>query len=73
KRLTRPQKYLGYGLALFFLAAAYTVLSSAILHEKSILMAPYISNFTTLAVFLLFATGLKEELRQHEIDKNAAL
>lgn len=73
KRLTRPQKYLGYGLALFFLAAASTVLSSAILHEKSILFAPYISNFTTLAVFLLFATGLKEELRQHEIDKNAAL
>lgn len=73
KRLTRPQKYLGYGLALFFLAAAFTVLSSAILHEKSILMAPYVSNFTTLAVFLLFATGLKEELRQHEIDKNVAL
>ncbi|MGN6418965.1 MAG: histidine kinase dimerization/phosphoacceptor domain -containing protein [Pseudobacter sp.] len=73
KRLTRPQKYLGYGLLLFFIAAAFTVVSSAILHEKSILMAPYISNFTTLAVFLLFATGLKEELRQHEIDKYAAL
>jgi two-component sensor histidine kinase len=73
KRLTRPQKYLGYGLLLFFLAAAYTVASSAILHEKSIQWAPYVSNFTTLAVFLLFATGLKEELRQHEIDKNAAL
>ena len=73
KRLTRPQKYLGYGLLLFFLAAAYTVGSSAILHEKSLHMAPYVSNFTTLAVFLLFATGLKEELRQHEIDKNAAL
>lgn len=73
KRLTRPQKYLGYGLALFFLAAAYTVITSAVLHEKSLLMAPYVSNFTTLAVFLLFATGLKEELRQHEIDKNEAL
>lgn len=73
KRLTRPQKYLGYGLLLFFLAAAYTVATSAILHEKSLQFAPYVSNFTTLAVFLLFATGLKEELRQHEIDKNAAL
>lgn len=73
KRLTKPQKYLGYGLLLFFLAAAFTVLSSALIHEKSITMAPYVSNFTTLAVFLLFATGLKEELRQHEITKNDAL
>lgn len=73
KRLTRPQKYLGYGLLLFFMAAAFTVGSSAIIREQSIIMAPYISNFTTLAVFLLFATGLKEELRQHEITKNDAL
>lgn len=73
RRLTRAQRYMAYGLLLFFVAGAYIVLSSAILREKSLQTAPYISNFTTLAVFLLFATGLKEELRQHEIDKHAAL
>lgn len=73
RRLTRAQRYMAYGLLLFFVAGAYIVLSSAILREKSLLIAPYISNFTTLAIFLLFATGLKEELRQHEIDKHAAL
>ncbi|NML21281.1 hypothetical protein HHL16_10380 [Pseudoflavitalea sp. G-6-1-2] len=73
KRLTPPQRYLGYGLLLFFVAAAFTVLNSALIHEKSLQTTSFLSNFTTLAVFLLFATGLKEELRQHEIGKNAAL
>lgn len=72
-RLTRAQLYMAYGLLLFFVGAVFIVLSSAILKEKSQQTAPYISNFTTLAIFLLFATGLKEELRQHEIDKHAAL
>ncbi len=72
-RLTPAQRYLAYGLLLFFLSAIYFVFSSAILKEKSLLTAPYVSNFTTLGVFLLFATGLKEDLRQHEIDKHAAL
>lgn len=72
-RLTRAQRYMAYGLLLFFVAGVFIVLSSAILREKSLQTAPYISNFTTLAIFLLFATGLKEELRQHEIDKHAAL
>lgn len=72
-RLTRAQRYMAYGLLLFFLGALVIVLSSAILREKSLQFSPYITNFTTLAIFLLFATGLKEELRQHEIDKHAAL
>lgn len=73
KRLTPPQRYLGYGLLLFFIAAAFTVLNSALIHERSLQTTSFLSNFTTLAVFLLFAMGLKEELRQHEIGKNAAL
>ncbi|MDF2191857.1 histidine kinase dimerization/phosphoacceptor domain -containing protein [Paraflavitalea sp. CAU 1676] len=72
-RLTRAQRYLAYGLGLFFLSAIYTVLSSALIKEKALLPTPYISNITTMAVFLLFATGLKEALRQHEIDKHEAL
>jgi two-component sensor histidine kinase len=73
RRLTPAQRYLAYGLLLFFASAIYVVFSSALLKERSLLIAPYVSNFTTLAVFLLFATGLKEDLRQHEIDKHAAL
>lgn len=73
RRLTPAQRYLAYGLLLFFGSAIYVVLSSALLRERSLATAPYVSNFTTLAVFLLFATGLKEALRQHEIDKHAAL
>lgn len=73
RRLTTAQRYLAYGLLLFFGSAIYVLLSSALLKERSLLSAPYVSNFTTLAVFLLFATGLKEDLRQHEIDKHAVL
>lgn len=73
RRLSSAQRYLAYGLLLFFASAIYVVFSSALLRERSLLTAPYVSNFTTLAVFLLFATGLKEDLRQHEIDKHAAL
>lgn len=72
-RLTRAQRYMAYGLLLFFVGALIIIFSSAFLRERSLQFAPYITNFTTLAIFLLFATGLKEELRQHEIDKHAAL
>ncbi len=73
RRLSRGQRYMAYGLMLFFVAAAVIVIASATMREKSLQIAPYITNFTTLAIFLLFATGLKENLRQHEIDKHAAL
>jgi len=72
-RLTRAQRYLAYGLVLFFVSAIYAVLSSAFFKENGLLLTPHISNITTITVFLLFATGLKEELRQHEIDKHHAL
>lgn len=73
RRLSRAQKYLYYGIAIFLVAGLFITLSSAIIHEQALLVAPYVSNFTTLVVFLLFATGLKEALRQHEIDKFAVL
>jgi two-component sensor histidine kinase len=72
-RLSRAQRYLYYGIVMFAAAALLVTLSSAIMHERSLLLAPWITNFTILAVFILFATGLKEELRQHEKDKFAAL
>ncbi|ANE50084.1 7TM-DISM domain-containing protein [Flavisolibacter tropicus] len=73
RRLDRAQKYLYYGIVLFVAAGLFVTLSSAIIKERALLIAPYVSNFTSLAIFLLFSTGLKEALRQHEIDKLAVL
>ena len=73
RQLDRAQRFLGYGIMLFALGGVVTTLGSALLHEKFLLMAPYITYPITLGVVVLFATGLKEELRLAEIDKNAAL
>lgn len=72
-RLSKAQRYLAYGIGIFFLSAITTIIGSTIWREQALSPMPYISNITTLAVFLLFATGLKEDLRQHEIDKHAAM
>lgn len=72
RRLTIPQRYLAYGLMLFFCSGAFVVVTAALFREGSLFNGAYVSNFTTLGVFLLFATGLKEELRQHEVAKLAA-
>ncbi len=73
KSLNRAQRFLAYGIILFALAGLTTTLGSAFLHEQSILLTPYISHTATLGVVVLFATGLKEELRLYELEKNAAL
>ncbi|WP_276486039.1 sensor histidine kinase [Paraflavitalea pollutisoli] len=72
-RLSKAQRYLAYGIGIFFVSAIIAIVGSTIWREQALSPIPYISNVTTLAVFLLFATGLKEDLRQHEIDKHAAL
>lgn len=73
RRLSRAQRYLAYGIGLFFISALYAIGGSLIWREQSLQHVPFISHITTVTVFLLFATGLKEDLRQHEIDKHAAL
>lgn len=71
--LNNPQRYLGYGILLITIAGLCLTISSLFFHERSLAIAPLIGDFTILGVFLLFATGLKEEMRQHEMDKQAAL
>lgn len=71
--LNRAQRFLAYGIMLFAVAGLVTTLSSALLHERSIHIAPYISHVAILGVVLLFSTGLKEELRLYEMEKNTAL
>ncbi len=62
KKYTLGKKYLGYGLLLFFWQPLmqWPVPPSS---TKEHSMGALCFNFTTLAVFLLFATGLKEELQ----------
>ncbi|HWJ25429.1 MAG TPA: histidine kinase dimerization/phosphoacceptor domain -containing protein, partial [Flavisolibacter sp.] len=73
RSLNRAQRYLAYGIILFVISAIAVTLSSALLHEKALQFSPYIVNFTMVGIVVLFSTGLKEELRQAEIDKQAAL
>ena len=73
KRLKRAQYYLYYGIILMGMAGLFITLSSALIHEKSLHVVPYVSNCVILLIFLLFSIGLKEALREHEIQKNAAL
>jgi two-component sensor histidine kinase len=71
--LNHAQRFLAYGIIIFELAGISITLTTALLHEQSIAITPHIANFTTFCVVLLFSTGLKEELRQSEIQRNASL
>jgi len=71
--LNPAQRYLAYGLVLCGTAGLFVTINSIFLHEKSLTIAPLIADIAILGVFLLFATGLKEEMRQHEVDKQAVL
>lgn len=72
-RLKKVQLYLYAGMILFMVAGVLVVISALIFREKALVFTPYISNFTLLVMLLLFSTGLKEEQRQNEIEKNKAL
>ena len=71
--LNPAQRYLAYGLLLCGTAGLFITINSIFLHEKSLTTAPLIADIAILGVFLLFSTGLKEEMRQHEVDKQAVL
>ena len=72
-RLSPAQRYLAYGLMLVGTAGLFVTLNAAFNHEQSLANATLVVDVTIICVFLLFATGLKEEMRQHEIGKQAAL
>ncbi len=73
KHLNPAQRYLAHGLLLIGLAGTTITINSIFIHERSLAVAPLIGDLGILGVFLLFSTGLKEEMRQHEVDKQAAL
>jgi two-component sensor histidine kinase len=72
-RLTSAQRYLAYGIALCGLAGIFITTSIVLRHERTLNSAGLISDCLILAIFLLFSTGLKEEMRQNELAKQAAL
>jgi two-component sensor histidine kinase len=71
--LTSSQRFLAYGIALCGLAGIYITTSILLQHERTLSSAGLISDCLILAIFLLFSTGLKEEMRQNELAKQAAL
>ena len=72
-RLGSAQRYLAYGIALCGLAGVFVTASILLRHEQTLNSAGVISDGLILAIFLLFSTGLKEEMRQNELAKQAAL
>jgi two-component sensor histidine kinase len=72
-RLNGPQRYLAYGLFIFMAMGVLASLGSAIFNERWLTVTPHITTTVILSVFILFSTGLKLELNQHEIDKQIAL
>jgi two-component sensor histidine kinase len=72
-RLSSAQRYLAYGLMLVGAAGLFVSLNAALNHEQSLSNATLAVDITIICVFLLFSTGLKEEMRRHEIGKQAAL
>jgi two-component sensor histidine kinase len=72
-RLNSAQRYLAYGIAFCGLAGIFITTSILLQHERTLNSAGLISDCLILAIFLLFSTGLKEEMRQNELAKQAAL
>src|SRR6201999_3344754 len=72
-RLSAPQRYLGYGVMLCGAAGLIATTMALLNHEKTLDNIGIIGDCMVLLVFLLFSTGLKEEMRQHEVVKQATL
>lgn len=73
KSLNHAQRYLAYGIILICCTGLTITITSIFLHERSLAVAPVFGDIAILFVFLLFSTGLKEEMRQHEVAKQAVL
>jgi two-component sensor histidine kinase len=72
-RLDPARRYLAWGLILFSLSGLYLTCYALFDQERSLSSVSLVGNGIVLGIFLLFATGLKEEMRQHELAKQAAL
>ncbi len=72
-RLSAAQRFLGYGVALCGTAGMFITVNILLHHERSLTTTTIIGDCIVLAVVLLFSTGLKEEMRSHEVAKQAAL
>ncbi len=72
-RLSLSQRYLGYGLVLCGTASLFVVANAVLNHERALTSTGLVADCIILTVVLLFSTGLKEEMRHHEIAKLAAL
>jgi two-component sensor histidine kinase len=71
--LSAAQRFLAYGLALCGAAGMLITVNVLLNHERSLTTTTVIGDCIVLAVVLLFSTGLKEEMRSHEVAKQAAL
>lgn len=73
RRLSLAQRYLGYGIMLCGTAGLFIAGNAFFNHERALTSTGLVADCIILAVVLLFSTGLKEEMRLHEIAKLAAL
>jgi two-component sensor histidine kinase len=72
-RLSLAQRYLGYGILLCGTAGLFLAANALINHERALTSTGLVADCIILIVVLLFSTGLKEEMRHHEVAKLAAL
>lgn len=71
--LSPAQRYLGYSIAFCGTAGLFIAANVLLHHEQALSSTGLIADSVILIVFLLFSTGLKEEMRRHEVAKLAAL
>lgn len=71
-RLNRGKRFLVYGFILHLITAIVTSSLIFVLNESSIRIVSYVGN-ASLIIVIIFSLGLKEELRQFEVDKNEVL
>lgn len=71
--LSPAKRYLGYGIILCGLASIFISANAWLHHEQALSSTGLVADIVILAIVLLFSTGLKEEMRHHEIAKLAAL
>lgn len=72
-RLSPAQRYLAYGVIVCGIAGSFIVTNALLNHERALTSTGLVADCIILVVVLLFSTGLKEEMRHHEIAKLAAL
>lgn len=72
-KLNPARRYLAYGLIMLSISGLFLTISMIVGQERSIDTISTVGNLFNLGIFLLFTTGLKEEMRRHELAKQAAL